>query len=229
MLLSLEFSLYEITKTILEIFHDEIDFDVKNLKQETIAHKLAFSYDFKRFIELSHKFPKLLEAFKRQIDFEDHERMTPLKFLIQGWRWKHQPQFEVILNTIGIEKIRKNFHLFVNHVEGLQLLFEKLPELFEDNNINELLKHIESNEAFDYFLTKISTELFSKISENESNFLHLIFVKNSATIVDLTIKFLSEDQLKKLLQEKDNEGRKPFYLLNDDNKTVFQILKDLEN
>lgn len=219
---AVEKSMFEISVTILENFHDEIDFNIINNKKQTITHHLVTSYHFKKYVELFGKFPKLSEAFKQQIDIEDHEGTIPLQFLIHGWRWQSEPVFEIIANNIELEKIKKNFHLFVNHFEGLKVLHEKYPELFEDETIEKLLNfsvpHMENSKAFDFLLSIISADAFAKVHESDKNILHLICSKNDERILDSTIKFLTENQLKNLLAENDKEGKKPFDLLNNEKK-----------
>lgn len=216
----------EATKTLLTHFNDQIDFAVKNKNGETITHKLVKHYSFEKFTELFEYFPKLHQAFQNQIDVEDHNKITPIKCLIQCWQ--QDRQFEMIINNVDFEKIKKNFQLFIDHTEGLKLLYEKYPQLFDEscieNLLNSSLNQMENNEAFDYLLTKISNEALAKVCKDDKNVLHLICLKNDAIILDSTIKFFSENQLKKLSEENDGKGRKPFDLLNDDNKVFFNFL-----
>jgi ankyrin repeat protein len=217
---------HSLAKSILEIFYDEIDFELKNAKNQTMIHMIIQSISLEQFSFYLDWYRKFFKLFQEQFANEDKEGITPLWFLINGMEWAGPPQFNVFVKYLSLENLEKHFHMFVNHDEGLKEIFTQHPNFFADDDdalrlLNSSINHINDKEAFDYLLTKTTNEIVANVRVGNKNILHLICEKNDQEIIDSLVKFLSDKQFELLKKETDDEGQKPFDLLNNDNKNLF--------
>lgn len=87
----------------------------------------------------------------------------------------------------------------------------------------EILKScIDKQINFKFLIKKLSEKLEDVKSSENKNLLHLICEKNSTELVDFTIKTLEREKFIELREKTDNETKKPFDLLNDENKFLFK-------
>jgi hypothetical protein len=217
---------HNLAKSILEIFYDEIDFELKNEKNQSMIHMIIQSISLEQFSFYLDSYPKFFKLFQEQFADEDNEGITPLWFLINGMEWAGAPQFNVFVKYLTVENLKKHFHMFVNHDEGLKEIFIQHPNFFADGDetlrlLNSTINHINNKEAFDFLLTKTTNEIVAKVRVGNKNILHLICEKKDPEMIDSLIKFLSDEHFEILQLETDDEEQKPFDLLNDDNKYLF--------
>lgn len=220
---------FEATKAILDQFQDQIDFNVKNKSMETIIHKIAYSYRFHDFLSLFENNRKFLEAFNDHVNLKNRDGKKLLWSMINEYRWDRKPFFPTVINLLTLDNIKNSFHLFANYEEGLEEIFRKYPNFFGDEKTSVKLmissvENIENEKSFEYLLTKIRNEVFVKVQKSDKNILHLICEKNNPAILDLTIKFVTQNQLLSLLNSFDNNQKTPYELLNEENQLLFKVL-----
>lgn len=211
---------------IFRIFHDKIDFDITNNRQETITHKLVSSVWFHRYIYLFEMFPVLHKVINSQINMRDENGETPLTLRLSDLHSKDFPNMEGLLSLLSLENLRENFHVFVKDVKYLAIIFKKHPNFFEIDRVNLLnssVIHITCPKAFDLILTKVSRDDVMNIRVDSRNILHLVCEKRDDYFLVSIGRFLTNHQLTILSEQTDHEGMKPVELLSDDRKALLEI------
>lgn len=212
---------------IFELFYDEMDFTAVNNKNQSIAQVIG---DRLHYLEnLFDLYPKLLQTFNDRANEVGEYDSTPFKTAFRGNCYWY---FDRILKHVSLENLRKNSDVIVEcdmesdsrYVVMLKQLFEKYPEFGKDNEsfLASCVDRIYKAEAFEVVLSAITNESLAKASKGSSNVLHLLCEKNKAKIIDLAITFLSDEQFNALKNQEDEEGRKPFDLLQYENKSTFE-------
>lgn len=218
---------YEQIRTIYENFYDVIDFDSKNNKLETFSHKLASSCNFFKYLKFLESHPRFYEIFNSQINMEDCKKRTPMWMLVKGFQWMELPNYDGILRCVSIENLQKNFHLLINDANGLKKVFDEHPNFFEEGAtdiLNSSVNHMLKIEAFDFLLTKISRVDLMNVRDESKNILHLLCAKNDFDFLDSVSRFLTTQQLKSLMEQTDDGGKKPIDLLLDETKFLLDFL-----
>jgi hypothetical protein len=227
-------------KAYLDTFHDEIDFDAKNSTMQTLTHKIAMFYRCYESFDYG-KYPRLVGALNDQIDAKDCYGKSPLIDFMNILGWCQRPFTSIIniMKFVTLEKYRKNFHIFANHVEGLKLIFHLYPDIFTHGGASNLLQSsiqffktsnshpTDPVEAFKFLLTKIDNEEFTKVRHDDKNVLHLLCATKEPDIIEAAVKFMSNEELSFFAAEMDIRGQRPVDLLSDDCKCLLQELRNV--
>lgn len=110
-------------------------------------------------------------------------------------------------------------------LQSRMILLEKVHSLhstiFQENPscLITAIKHVTDFEVIFFILEKIDEN-----DLKELHILHRICEKNNKKIIDLFIKKIEDNQLSCLNSVEDENGKRPFELLNETNKCIFEAV-----
>ncbi|XP_070499396.1 uncharacterized protein [Chironomus tepperi] len=195
---------------ILEYFKDELDFGMLNIEDENFS-MVALSLHSSVFIGL-------LEIIEKYCLNEFIENITELD--------KIDPDnLLLILKYLDINVLSDNFDKLINHetvVRNMLKNSEFFNLLIKSPAI--LLKAIQvciNEKSIEVILSKLGQKVFNNSECNNENILHAVCKVNNRNIIDQIILFLSTEQIY-MLSNQIYDGKKPFDLLNDELKDLYE-------
>lgn len=208
-------------------FIDEIDFEALNKQAQTFTYKFSSCQQMMRSEFLFDKFPILSTIVNQQINLVNDDGVSAMDNLVVMFTWDSSDEyFEFITKRITFEKLQESFYKFFECYSITQKLMQKFPNMLDDMTSSKLYNTLEhsthSNRIFTILLEKLSNCLSDVKSTESKNVLHLVCEHNDLEIIDVMIKSLSGGELRQLADEVDDDNKKPFQVLSEANKIVFE-------
>ena len=208
---------------------EEINFNIKNKRNETFIHKLAYCQNMMKCLELLEKYSGLQKVINDQMNLINDDGLTAMDMLTDICQYEDYVDEEYVnffIKHLTEENLKKNFQMFVRSSFMVQKLTENFPQILDNLDPKTCYKILEEGAfesiTFDFLMSKYADKLWDAKSDDDNNILHLFCHKNDPEFIDIAIKTLSETKLKELSEELNKDHTIPFKLLNDENSFAFE-------